>query len=72
MSPTQDYQDGRSAEALARWGEQLAAGRSWPHVENEILTYCQGRVELVTRLLIQAETLRATAGATRRAFSACA
>jgi hypothetical protein len=57
MSPTQDHIHGRVPEALARWAEQLAAGRSWVSVEDEILSSCQGRVDLLTGLLIQAETL---------------
>jgi hypothetical protein len=61
MSPTLDYQRGRLPEALACWGKQLAAGRSWSDVEDEILTCCEGRVDLLTGLLIQAETLRGKA-----------
>ena len=62
MSPTQDYQRGRFPEALACWGAQLAAGRSWSDVEGEILTCCDGRVDALTALLVQAETLRACGG----------
>lgn len=57
MSPTYDYQHGRIDEALVRWGKHLAAGRSWRDVEDEILYCCQGRVDLLTALLVQAEIL---------------
>ena len=58
MSPTQEYSQGRLPEALALWGVQLAAGRSWPDIEAEILNCCDGRVDLLTQLLIKAETVR--------------
>ena len=58
MSPTQDYLHGRLPEALALWGVQLAAGRSWTDIEAEILNCCDGRVDLLTQLLIEAETVR--------------
>jgi hypothetical protein len=72
MSPTQEYQRGRFAEALARWRAELAAGRSWDEVQAEIVACCEGRVDLLTGLLIEAETLRGSAeGTTRRASSPC-
>jgi hypothetical protein len=71
MSPTQDDQQGRFAEALACWRAQLAGGRSWGEVESEIITFCQGRVDLLTRLLIEAETLRWGVGGTTGRSSAC-
>ena len=58
MSPTRDYQQGRFAEALGWWGAQLAAGRSWRDIEAEIVDCCQGRVDLLTELLLEAETSR--------------
>jgi hypothetical protein len=66
MSPTQDYQHGRFADALGWWGAQLAAGRSWRDIEAEIVDCCQGRVDSLTRLLIEAETLREGSSAARR------
>ena len=71
MSPTQDDQPGRFAQALARWRAQLARGRSWGEVESEIVTYCQGRVDLLTQLLIEAETLRLNGEGTTRRSSVC-
>ena len=72
MSPTQDYLHGRTAEALASWREQLAAGRSWSEVEDEIVRCCEGRVDLLTRLLLEAETLRGPAEtAPHRGSRAC-
>ncbi len=72
MSPTEEYQHGRLARALAGWGAELSAGRSWTEVESEIITCCEGRVDLLTGLLIQAETARPSAdGARQRGSSAC-
>ena len=59
MSPTQDYECGRFSEALGWWAAQLAAGRSWGDIEAEIIGCCQGRADLLTQLLIAAETSRA-------------
>jgi hypothetical protein len=58
MSPNQQYLHGRLPEALACWGAQLASGRTWTEVEAEIIDCCQGRVDLLTELLIEAETIR--------------
>ena len=72
MSPTQKYPPGRFAEALAYWRAQLAAGRSWDEVEAEIIASCEGRVDLLTGLLIEAETQRVSGdGAPRKAAGAC-
>ncbi len=72
MSPTEEYQHGRLARALAGWGAQLSAGRSWTEVEAEIISCCEGRVDLLTGLLIQAETARSGAdGARPRGSNAC-
>jgi hypothetical protein len=72
MSPTQDYLHGRFADALACWGEELAAGRAWSEIEDEIVRCCEGRVDLLTALLVEAETLRAgMPGAPRRPSSVC-
>ena len=57
MSPTQEYLHGRLPEALRCWGAQLASGRTWSEVEAEIINCCQGRVDLLTQLLIEAETI---------------
>jgi hypothetical protein len=61
MSPTEEYQQGRLARALTGWGTELAAGRSWTEVEAEIISCCDGRVDLLTRLLLEAETVRTRA-----------
>lgn len=74
MSPTQEYQRGRLTEALARWSAQLAAGRSWTDIEAEIMDCCQGRVDLLTGLLLEAEVALACArarGMTGRAAGTC-
>jgi hypothetical protein len=73
MSPTQEYQRGRFPEALARWSAELASGRSWFDIEAEIIECCGGRVDLLTGLLIQAETACAFApGAAPGGYSTCA
>jgi len=59
MSPIQDYQCGRFPEALGWWAAQLDAGRSWGDIEAEIIACCEGRADLLTQLLIAAETSRA-------------
>jgi hypothetical protein len=56
MSPTQEHPDERISQALTRWADQLAEGRSWSEVEDEIIRSCEGRVDLLTQLLIHAET----------------
>ena len=61
MTPTQEYLHGRLPQALACWGAQLASGRAWPEIEAEIISCCRGRVDLLTQLLIEAETVRAVA-----------
>jgi hypothetical protein len=67
MSPTEEYQQGRLARALAGWSEELAAGRSWTEVEAEILSCCEDRVDSLTGLLLEAERARSSAlGATQR------
>ncbi len=72
MSPTEEYQHGRLDRALTGWGGQLAAGRSWTEVEAEIISCCEGRVDLLTGLLIQAETVSSDAAAAgQRASSPC-
>ena len=58
MSPTQEYLHGRLPEALTHWGAQLASGRSWSDIEAEIVASCRGRIDLLTQLLIEAETVR--------------
>jgi len=73
MSPSQDPRHAPFVEALTGWAEQLAAGRSWIDIEDEILTLSHGRVDVLTALLLQAEALRGNTGAaTRRAYAACA
>src|SRR3712207_4964969 len=73
MSSTQDHLHGRFADALTSWGEQLAAGRSRSNIEAEIIARGEGRVDLRTDLLVEAETLReSAAGGARRASSPCA
>ena len=73
MSPTQEYLHGRLPEALACWGAQLAAGRAWTDIEAEIVDCCESRVDLLTQLLVEAETVRSpVTRATRRTSSACA
>lgn len=57
MSPTQEYQRGRVPEALMCWSADLAAGRSWREVQAEIIACCQGRIDLLTGLLLAAETV---------------
>jgi hypothetical protein len=61
MTPTQEYLHGRLPQALACWGAQLASGRAWLEIEAEIVRCCRGRVDLLTQLLIEAETVRAVA-----------
>ena len=61
MTPTQEYLHGRLRQALACWGAELASGRAWPEIEAEIISCCQGRADLLTHLLIEAETVRAVA-----------
>ena len=56
MSHSTTYVRGRFTEVLARWSEELAAGRSWAEVQSEILMSCQGRVDLLRQLLREAET----------------
>ena len=55
MTPAQDYLDGRFTEALVQWADQLAVGRTWREVKAEIVSCCEGRVDLLTALLIHAE-----------------
>ncbi len=57
MSPTEDLSHGRIDEALAGWAEQLAAGRCWNEIQAEIVGCCEGRVDLLTELLVRTETL---------------
>ncbi len=65
MSPIEEYQHGHLARALTAWQGQLAAGRSWTEVEAEIISCCDGRVDLLTGLLIEAETGRSNAAGAR-------
>ena len=65
MSPTQEYLHGRLPEALACWGAQLAAGRAWTDIEAEIVDCCESRVDLLTQLLVEAETVRHVVPAAR-------
>ncbi len=48
-------QRGRYAQDLATWREQLAAGTPWGDVEVDVLACCRGRIDLLTRLLLEAE-----------------
>jgi hypothetical protein len=70
MSPTEEYQHGRLDRALTAWGAQLAAGRAWTEVEAEIISCCEGRVDRLTSLLIQAETVRSGVDGARHSPSA--